>query len=79
MGITGLSGFPPLLTGTSTSVHLQMDELNAIRELPSVENAMPLIMYYTDSTLKGEKSDSLVWGSTQAPSRSFPWSCFTAG
>ena len=61
MGITGLS-VSTAAYGTSTSVHLQMDELNAIRELPSVENAMPLIMYYTDSTLKGEKSDSLVWG-----------------
>ena len=60
MGITGLS--VSTAAGTSTTVHLQMDELNAIRELPSVENAMPLIMYYTDSTLKGEKSDSLVWG-----------------
>lgn len=61
MGITGLS-VSTAAYGTSTTVHLQMDELNAIRELPSVENAMPLIMYYTDSTLKGEKSDSLVWG-----------------
>ena len=61
MGITGLS-VSTAAYGTSTSVHLQMDELNAIRELPSVENAMPLIMYYTDSTLKGEKTDSLVWG-----------------
>ena len=61
MGITGLS-VSTAADGTSTSVHLQMDELNAIRELPSVENAMPLIMYYTDSTLKGEKTDSLVWG-----------------
>ncbi|MBS4916135.1 MAG: ABC transporter permease [Clostridiales bacterium] len=61
MGITGLS-VSTAAYGTSTSIHLQMDELNAIRELPSVENAMPLIMYYTDSTLKGEKSDSLVWG-----------------
>ena len=61
MGITGLS-VSTAAYGDSTTVPLQMDELNAIRELPSVENAMPLIMYYTDSYLKGEKSDSLVWG-----------------
>lgn len=49
-------------TSVSMSVDLSQNELDKIRSMSSVEDAMPIVTCYTKSEICGKKSDAIVWG-----------------
>ncbi len=60
MGLGGL--LVSASTSTDQSVKLRSSDLEAIRQIPTVEDAMPIVVYSTRVNLRGQQSNSIVWG-----------------
>ncbi|GAA6396394.1 ABC transporter permease [Solibaculum mannosilyticum] len=60
MGLGGL--LVSASTSTDQSIKLRSSDLEAIRQIPTVEDAMPIVVYSTRVSLRGQQSNSIVWG-----------------
>ena len=60
LGLSGIS----ITSNTNSEVKIPLtnDELETIKLIENVEDAMPIIMKYSNSALRGQKNNSLIWG-----------------
>ena len=57
----GMDSF--VVTGTESSFDgLWEEDLETLKSVPDVRNAMPLMNYFTEISMKGENSAAMVWG-----------------
>ena len=57
MGLGGL--LVSASTSTDQSIKLRSSDLEAIRQIPTVEDAMPIVVYSTRVSLRGQQSNSI--------------------
>ena len=57
----GMDSF--VVTGNENSFDgLWEEDLETLKSVPDVRNAMPLINYYTEISSRGENSPAMIWG-----------------